>query len=276
MKKFWSLYIGDLFFRPRCYMLLIIGSTLFLFRYFLNWLGDIPFLFAGIILVMFIIDYLLLFTRRNMFFARRALAERLSNGDLNSLSIYLESKYNFPTDVNVVDEIPHQFQKRDVLFRLKMNAGAHERLQYNLRPVKRGEYEFGRINVYVSTVLGLIQRRFKQGEAMTVPVYPSYLQMRKYQLMAISNRLSEVGVKKIRRIGHSMEFEQIKEYVRGDDYRQRYEHVDLRRRGQHLDGHGPQHHQHRVGSEHRLQYDRLGAHHLADQRRRLVDHQRKH
>ena len=37
--------------------------------------------------------------------------------------------------------------------------------------------------------------------------------------MAISNRLSEVGVKKIRRIGHSMEFEQIKEYVRGDDYR---------------------------------------------------------
>ncbi|MFZ1858378.1 MAG: DUF58 domain-containing protein, partial [Chitinophagaceae bacterium] len=38
-------------------------------------------------------------------------------------------------------------------------------------------------------------------------------------LLAVSNRLQEVGVKKIRRIGHSMEFEQIKEYVRGDDYR---------------------------------------------------------
>jgi uncharacterized protein (DUF58 family) len=37
--------------------------------------------------------------------------------------------------------------------------------------------------------------------------------------MAISNRLTEAGVKKIRRIGHSMEFEHIKEYVRGDDYR---------------------------------------------------------
>jgi uncharacterized protein (DUF58 family) len=43
--------------------------------------------------------------------------------------------------------------------------------------------------------------------------------MRKYQLMAISNRLSEVGIKKVRRIGHSMEFEQIKEYVQGDDVR---------------------------------------------------------
>jgi uncharacterized protein (DUF58 family) len=37
--------------------------------------------------------------------------------------------------------------------------------------------------------------------------------------MAISNRLTEVGVKKIRRIGHNMEFELIKEYVAGDDVR---------------------------------------------------------
>ena len=43
--------------------------------------------------------------------------------------------------------------------------------------------------------------------------------MRRYQLLAISNRLSEIGVKKIRRIGHSMEFEQIREYVMGDDIR---------------------------------------------------------
>src|SRR5436305_8341549 len=38
-------------------------------------------------------------------------------------------------------------------------------------------------------------------------------------MMAISNRLSEAGIKKIHKIGHSMEFEQIKEYVAGDDYR---------------------------------------------------------
>jgi uncharacterized protein (DUF58 family) len=43
--------------------------------------------------------------------------------------------------------------------------------------------------------------------------------MRRYQLLAVSNRLQEAGVKRIRRLGHSMEFEQIKEYVRGDDYR---------------------------------------------------------
>ena len=52
-----------------------------------------------------------------------------------------------------------------------------------------------------------------------VPVYPSYIQMRKYELMAISNRLTETGIKKIRKIGQNMEFELIKEYVSGDDIR---------------------------------------------------------
>jgi uncharacterized protein (DUF58 family) len=52
-----------------------------------------------------------------------------------------------------------------------------------------------------------------------VPNYPSFLQLRKYMLMAFTNRLSEYGLKKIRRIGHTMEFEQIKDYVSGDDIR---------------------------------------------------------
>jgi uncharacterized protein (DUF58 family) len=52
-----------------------------------------------------------------------------------------------------------------------------------------------------------------------VPTYPSYMQLRKYDLMAFSNNLFQYGLKKIRRIGHTMEFEQIKDYVQGDDLR---------------------------------------------------------
>jgi uncharacterized protein (DUF58 family) len=43
--------------------------------------------------------------------------------------------------------------------------------------------------------------------------------MRRYSLLGVANRLQETGVKRMRRLGQSMEFEQIKEYVRGDDYR---------------------------------------------------------
>jgi uncharacterized protein (DUF58 family) len=68
-------------------------------------------------------------------------------------------------------------------------------------------------------MLNIVSRRYRFEQNKNVAVYPSYIQMKKYQLMAVSDRLVEIGIKKIRRIGHSMEFEQIKEYVQGDDYR---------------------------------------------------------
>jgi uncharacterized protein (DUF58 family) len=77
------------------------------------------------------------------------------------------------------------------------------------------------LNVYAKSHLGIVMRRYIFREEKMVSVYPSYLQMRRYQLMAVSNRLSEIGVKKIRRIGHSLEFDQIKEYVKGGRYQDR-------------------------------------------------------
>jgi uncharacterized protein (DUF58 family) len=121
--------------------------------------------------------------------------------------------------LEVIDEIPEQFQRRDVLFKAVAAAKQNITINYELRPVKRGAYQFGTVNIFVSTSIGLINRRYKFEQPADVPVYPSYIQMRKYQLMAISNRLTEAGVKKVRRLGHSMEFEQVKEYVTGDDYR---------------------------------------------------------
>ncbi len=156
---------------------------------------------------------------RNAMFARRVTAERLSNGDENAIRIYLQNKYPFPVHAGIIDEVPHQFQVRDIWFRSTLTSGEEKQIVYHLRPVKRGEYDFGDINVYARTALGMIMRRYIFPEHKIVPVYPSYLQMKRYQLLAISNRLSEIGVKKIRRIGHSMEFEQIKDYVQGDDIR---------------------------------------------------------
>jgi len=52
-----------------------------------------------------------------------------------------------------------------------------------------------------------------------IPTYPSFILLSKYDLIAISNNLNNYGIKKIRRIDHPMEFEQIKEYVLGDDLR---------------------------------------------------------
>ena len=45
------------------------------------------------------------------------------------------------------------------------------------------------------------------------------MMLNRYELLAMSNNLTEMGIKRIRRVGNNTEFEQIKEYVKGDDYR---------------------------------------------------------
>lgn len=187
--------------------------------FFLPWLGEVPFIAFITLIVLLVTDIVLLFRVDGGVFARRNTPERLSNADENKISIYIENFYGFAVSLSIIDEIPFQFQKRDGLFPSSLNVRQHKLIEYTLKPLKRGEYSFGNVHVYVRSPLSLISRRYTFEQQQILPVYPSFLQMKKVELMAISNRLMEVGIKKIRRIGHSMEFEQVKNYVPGDDYR---------------------------------------------------------
>ncbi|HEX6889630.1 MAG TPA: DUF58 domain-containing protein [Chryseolinea sp.] len=172
-----------------------------------------------ILLAAALTDILLLYRTRKGLQGKRATPEKLSNGDENEIRLHVENFYPFSVTLNIVDEIPHQFQRRDLNFKLKLEPAESKIIKYYLRPVKRGEYSFGAVNVFVNSWIGFLSRRFRFSADALVPVYPSYIQMQKYELMAISNRLTEAGIKKIRRIGQNMEFELIKEYVSGDDFR---------------------------------------------------------
>jgi len=219
LKRLFNTYYINLFIGKRTFAGMAMCAALFLFSFYLPWLGVIPYVVLFVLLILTLTDFLILFSNKKGVFVRRDLPERLSNGDQNELSIYIENYYSFEARIGLIDEIPFQFQKRDLWFSTRLKPGSHKDILYALRPTKRGEYLFGRVRVYVQSPLQLITRRFNFCEETSVAVYPSFLQLRKYELMAISNRLTEIGIKKIRRIGHSLEFEQVKNYVQGDDYR---------------------------------------------------------
>jgi uncharacterized protein (DUF58 family) len=173
----------------------------------------------AMVLLAVLVEALMLFGTIRGINSNRATPGRLSNGDDNEIKVYIENRYQYSVKLEVVDEIPHQFQRRDLSFKLPLAPGTDTVLTYQLKPVERGEYSFGSLNIFATTIIGLISRRYQFDNEKMVAVYPSYLQMRKYELLAFSNRLSDYGLKKIRRLGHSMEFEKIREYVKGDDYR---------------------------------------------------------
>ena len=164
-------------------------------------------------------DILLLFNKKTRLEGQRHLPKLLSLGDNNRIQVDISNYSNLRLNLTLIDEIPFQFQKRDFEMRLILRGGETRRTEYDLRPTERGEYIFGFINLFAETLLGLVQRRFQLKADSQVPVYPSVLQMKQFELKAFRQIAHESGIKKIRRLGHSYEFEQIKNYVAGDDFR---------------------------------------------------------
>lgn len=215
MKAFFkSLYLSNLVFYITIFLV-----VMFVLAFVFPVLFGITQMLFFVFMLMLLVDGIMLYRPKKDVFARREAPERLSNGDENPLSIYLENHYDFPVQIQIIDEIPFQFQKRDLMFRTALQPAETQILEYTLRPTKRGEYSFGAVNVYVKSPIRLLKRRYQFSQDKMVVVYPSFLQLRAYELMAISNRLTELGVKKIQKIGQSQEFEQIRQYVQGDDIR---------------------------------------------------------
>lgn len=195
----------------------IIGC--FVLSYFFPMLYNASWYMLYVLIIFTLIDIIILFAAKNPIEAIRETPEKLSNGDENEIIVRIKNKYTFPIYSRIIDEIPHQFQVRNFNIYRKIAAQSKDDFKYFLRPTERGEYFFGNLNVFASSPLRLVSKRFRFANNQEVPTYPSYIQLRKYDLMAFSNSFAQYGLKKIRRIGHTMEFEQIKEYVQGDDIR---------------------------------------------------------
>ncbi|ANE53697.1 DUF58 domain-containing protein [Flavisolibacter tropicus] len=207
------------YFRPLVYYVGFGAAAIFILSYFLPVL--FPLGVAGLIClsIAILVDSFLLYGKKQGLLAARHLQERFSNGDENKVQIHLENNYGFSLRCRVIDELPFQLQERSWERYVEVNRDATQDVLYSVTPNERGEYHFGDIQVFVSSPLGIICRKYSFPSGTTVKVYPSFFQMRRYQLLSAANRLQEAGVKRTRRLGHSLEFEQIKEYVRGDDYR---------------------------------------------------------
>lgn len=195
------------------------AAVIFVLSYFFPALFRVGELILLLLGVAVLIDGVLAYSKQKGIVAERIAPDRFSIGDMNRVVIKIFNHYGFPVRVSIIDELPIQFQERKWIKKATISRNVEYELEYFLRPVTRGEYVFENINAYVHAPLQLVKRRYIFPAKEIVKVYPSYIQMRRYQLLAVSNRLQEAGVKRIRKLGHSMEFEQIKEYVRGDDYR---------------------------------------------------------
>lgn len=212
-------YIGDLFFATRIYILAGISALMFIFSFFLPVLQVAALVVFMIFLTLVAADYFILFVTGGKPWAKRTVGTRLSNGDNNEVLLQVKNGYTLPMNVTIIDELPFQLQERNFNIRKYLKSRQQLPVHYAVTPSERGEYGFGNIILFFTSSLGLLCRRFTIPAHKNVSVYPSFMQMRKYQLVSRTTLTGEHGNQRMRKIGQSMEFEQIKDYVTGDDIR---------------------------------------------------------
>jgi uncharacterized protein (DUF58 family) len=211
-------FLKSIYLTQRFFYVMTVFALLFLVSFWQQSIYGIIWILVLLFILLILFEISMLYSKSGLK-GERLLPEKFSNSDNNPVSIQLFNSYSFSIVVGIIDELPIQFQKRDFFRSIKISGNNKNTFQYKVRPVDRGEYVFGNLNCYVTSLFGLIKRRYTFNKSQMVKVYPSFIQMKQYDFLAIDNRLSHIGLKKIRRIGHTLEFEQIKEYVVGDDIR---------------------------------------------------------
>lgn len=209
---------NSLFISPLWFGLMLGCAALFLSAYFFEILFWPSLFFFALVLSFSLLDFIILYLSSRQLTAKRIMPAKMSLGDENKVQLILNNQFPFSVWLNIIDELPEQFQERNFLLKTKIKFNSSAQLNYSLKPKSRGNYQFGRLLCLVQSPIRLLQRRIVAAEAQTVKVYPSFQQLKKYQLMALGES-SRMGEQKMKRIGNSLEFEKIKDYILGDDIR---------------------------------------------------------
>ncbi len=121
--------------------------------------------------------------------------------------------------LTLLDDLPETFKVEDSIFRSSIGKHETKEFQYSFKPTKRGQFKLQCIHVRSRSLFGFWVRHLTVPVETQIHVYPDLHQLSHYALLARTNRLNLLGVRRTRKVGQDNEFERLREYTRDDHYR---------------------------------------------------------
>jgi uncharacterized protein (DUF58 family) len=211
---FGTLHLTRFFFLIQAVVVCIIGAA-FLFP----WLMIVGKTLLIVSVLATIVDVMLIYLPKEPITVQRRFQERMNLGDSNAVEVIVINQTLQPLNASIYEGYPVQMQQRSKAWIALLLPRKRKSFHYEFTPKERGQYQFNDVVVFVRSPFFLGQRRITISLEQQVEVYPSILQMKQYELKVFHQQTQSQGIKKVRRIGNTSEFEQIKNYVQGDDVR---------------------------------------------------------
>ncbi|MEC9095076.1 MAG: DUF58 domain-containing protein [Planctomycetota bacterium] len=121
--------------------------------------------------------------------------------------------------ITLVDDIPEEFEADVATFSSKIAGKESLQFEYQVTPHQRGNFPMRCVYVRVTSSLRFWKRDLILPVRTELHVYPDLKQLSHYALLARTNRLALLGVRRTRKVGQDNEFERLREYTRDDHYK---------------------------------------------------------
>ncbi|WP_457363665.1 DUF58 domain-containing protein [Pseudomonas sp. TE3610] len=151
---------------------------------------------------------------------RRQVPGSLPLGRWSEVRVDVSHTFQRPLSLQVFDHVPDGLSFENLPQTIDLHPGHDSQLGYRLRPLRRGHFEWQRLECLLPSPLGLWQQRRLLALDDTTRVYPDFARLYGARLLAVDNWLSQMGVRQRQRRGQGLEFNQLREFREGDSLRQ--------------------------------------------------------
>ena len=179
-----------------------------------------------ILLVVFSIDACAsLMTRRaGHFLCSRNIGGTGSLGKKYPVQLRVVYRGKLNCKIIIRDDLPPGFTVTPSQFKTKLRGQSNTEFEYEYVSDQRGKIDLHTVYLNVASPLGLWRSYHEIPTESSVNVYPDIQQISEYDLLARTNRLSLLGMRRSRSIGQDNEFERLRDYTQDDNFK----HIDWR------------------------------------------------
>jgi len=151
---------------------------------------------------------------------QRQIPGSLALGRWSEVRLEVEHDFPQPLNIQIFDHVPDGLSFENLPLTVELQPGQHSRIDYRLRPLKRGHFTFEHCEINLPSPLGLWSGKRLLSVTDHTRVYPDFARLYGGQLLAVDNWLSQLGVRQRQRRGLGLEFHQLREFREGDSLRQ--------------------------------------------------------
>jgi uncharacterized protein (DUF58 family) len=150
---------------------------------------------------------------------RRIWSEPLGLAKPMSVALELHNASSTPISAKINDEAPDTFCRELPSADISAPGKGSGRASYAIQPRSRGDAHFGDVWLRYESSLRIAQRWARARLAQTVCVYPNLEEAQKLRMYLIRSRQIELEKRLKRQRGYGREFESLRDYREGDEWR---------------------------------------------------------